>query len=177
MTPRRNLLKGSRRGLMFCGCGLPMTAHAQGAPARLPVTVKGKRIKTIDVHAHCFFQQGIDAAGEKLEAVQPKVLGTEKLFITLEQRLKEMDDMAIDMEILSINPFWYRKERDVAEAVCRINNEKLAELCAQKPDRFGAFASLPMQFPDLAAQMLETAVRKQGLKGAAIGGSVAGDDF
>src|ERR1051325_12025221 len=110
-------------------------------------------------------------------SVQPKVLGTEKLFITLDQRLKEMDDMAIDMEILSINPFWYRKERDVAEAVCRINNEKLAELCGQKPDRFGAFAALPMQFPDLAAEMLETAIKKQGLKGAAIGASVQGDDF
>ena len=41
--------------------------------------------------------------------------------------------MAIDMEILSINPFWYRKERDNAEAICKIHNEKLAELCAQKP--------------------------------------------
>ena len=34
-----------------------------------------------------------------------------------------------------------------------------------------------MQFPDLAVTMLETAIKKQGLKGAAIGGSVAGDDF
>src|SRR3954465_3914065 len=85
MTTRRNFLKagGSLAGLVFCGCGLPLSAHAQtaAAPARSPVTVKGKRIKTIDVHAHCFFQQAIDAAGEKLEAVQPKVLGTEKLFV------------------------------------------------------------------------------------------------
>jgi aminocarboxymuconate-semialdehyde decarboxylase len=34
-----------------------------------------------------------------------------------------------------------------------------------------------MQFPDLAVQMLEQAVRELGLKGAAIGGSVAGRDF
>jgi predicted TIM-barrel fold metal-dependent hydrolase len=183
MTTRRDFLKkgGSLAGLVFCGCGLPFAAHAQtpaaNQPARLPVMVKGKRIKTIDTHSHCFFQQAIDAAGEKLEAVQPKVLGTEKLFFTVDQRLKEMDDMAIDMEILSINPFWYRKERDVVEAVCKINNESLAALCAQNPDRFAAFASLPMQFPDLAAEMLETAMKKQGLKGAAIGSSVLGDDF
>jgi hypothetical protein len=69
------------------------------------------------------------------------------------------------------------QERDKREAICKINNEKLAELCAQKPDRFGAFASLPMQFPDLAAEMLETAIKKQGLKGGRIGGSVLGDDF
>ena len=180
MTTRRNFLKGAGAlaGLAFCGCGLPWEAHGQpAAPARRPVMVKGKRIKTIDTHSHCFFQKAIDASGEKFEVFQPKVLGTDKVFITLDQRLKEMDDMAIDMEILSINPFWYRKERDVAEAVCKINNESLAELCAKTPDRFAAFASLPMQFPDLAADMLETAMKKQGLKGAAIGSSVLGDDF
>ena len=34
-----------------------------------------------------------------------------------------------------------------------------------------------MQAPDLAAQMLETAVKRQGLKGAAVGASLLGDDF
>ena len=63
------------------------------------------------------------------------------------------------------------------EPFCKLNNEKLAELCGQKPDRFAAFASLPMQAPDLAASMLETAIKKQGLKGAAISASVLGDDF
>jgi predicted TIM-barrel fold metal-dependent hydrolase len=81
------------------------------------------------------------------------------------------------MEVLSINPFWYRKDRDTAEKIVKIQNEKLAELCASKPDRFAAFASLAMQFPDLAAQQLEHAVKKLGLRGAAIGGSVAGEDF
>jgi aminocarboxymuconate-semialdehyde decarboxylase len=179
MTTRRNFLKGagSLAGLVFCGCGLPFEAHAQKAPARRPVMVKGKRLKTIDVHSHCFFQPAIDLSGEKLETVQPPVRGIPKLIFTPEQRLKEMDDMAIDMEILSINPYWYRKERDVAEAVTNLQNEKLAELCAQMPDRFGAFASLALQYPDLAARQLETAVKKLGLKGAAIGGSVLGEDF
>ena len=36
---------------MFCGCGIPVAAHAQNASARLPVMVKDKRIKTIDTHA------------------------------------------------------------------------------------------------------------------------------
>ena len=179
MTTRRNFMKGagSFAGLVFCGCGLPTDAHAQKAPARLPVMVKGKRIKTIDVHTHCFFQQAIDLMGEDAKNVPPPVKGVKEHFIVVEQRLKEMDEMAIDMEVLSINPFWYRKERDVAEAICKINNEKLAELCGQKPDRFAAFASLTMQAPDLAATQLENAVKKLGLKGAAIGASVLGDDF
>src|SRR6185436_5403957 len=170
---------GSLAGLIFSACGMG-AAHAHAGPARLPVMVRGKRIKTVDVHAHCYFQEALDIAGVKVEQVVPPVKGIPEHFIAgtaIEKRLAAMDAMAIDMEILSINPFWYRRERDKVEAVCKTNNEKLAELCAQHPERFSAFASLPMQFPDLAVQMLERAVRKQGLKGAAIGGSVAGDDF
>ena len=81
------------------------------------------------------------------------------------------------MEVLSINPFWYGKDRDTAAQIVKVQNEKLAELCAARPERLAAFASLSLQYPDLAVQQLETAIRKQGLRGAAIGGSVAGEDF
>ena len=107
----------------------------------------------------------------------PQTKGAQEHFIVIEERLKGMDAMAIDMEVLSINPFWYRKDRDLASQIVKVQNEKLAELCASRPDRFAAFASLALQFPNLAVQQLEDAVKKQGLRGAAIGGSVAGDDF
>src|SRR5258706_5932724 len=115
--------------------------------------------------------------GDAADKVLPPVKGVPEPFIVIEERLKEMDAMAIDMEILSINPFWYGKDRDTAAAIVKVNNEKLAELCASRPDRFAAFASLSLQYPDLAVQQLETAVKKQGLKGAAIGGSGRGEDF
>ncbi|MBV8902575.1 MAG: hypothetical protein JOZ22_02980 [Acidobacteriia bacterium] len=41
-----------------------------------------------------------------------------------------------------------------------MQNEGLAELCAANPDRFAAFASVALQFPDLAAQQLEQGVKK-----------------
>ncbi|MFL5332115.1 MAG: amidohydrolase family protein, partial [Geminicoccaceae bacterium] len=107
----------------------------------------------------------------------PPVKGVPEHFIAIEQRLKEMDAMAIDMEVLSINPFWYEKDRDLGEKIVSIQNEKLAALVATKPDRFAAFASLTMQDPALAAQQLETAMKKQGLKGAAIGDRVGGNEF
>jgi aminocarboxymuconate-semialdehyde decarboxylase len=81
------------------------------------------------------------------------------------------------MQVLSINPFWYRKDPEIARAICAIHNEKLAELCAARPDRFAAFASLTMQAPSLAVQQLEEAVKKYGLRGAAVGASVSGEDF
>ena len=179
MTTRRNFLKhAAATGMVFCSCGLLDAARAQGAaPRALPVTVNGKRVKTIDVHAHCLFHEAVDLMGEQARNARPQTKGSEHMFIAVEERLKQMDAMAIDMEVLSINPFWYRQDRDKAAQIVKINNEKLAELCASKPDRFAAFASLALQFPDLAVEQLETAVKKQGLRGAAIGGSVLGDNF
>jgi predicted TIM-barrel fold metal-dependent hydrolase len=178
MTTRRNFLRGAAAsGIAFCSCGLLDAAHAQPKAQRLPVKIAGKRVLTVDAHTHCYFHEAIDLMGDAASKVLPQVKGAQEHFIVIEQRLKEMDAMAIDMEILSINPFWYGKDRDTAAAIVKLQNEKLAELCASRPDRFGAFASLSLQFPDLAVQQLETAIKKQGLRGAAIGGSVMGEDF
>ena len=183
MSTRRDFLKSSgaavASGIVFCGCGLLHRAQAQ-EPARqtLPVKVAGKTVKTIDVHSHCQFREAgalLGADGPKLQI--PPVNNADAVFIEIDKRLAAMDAQAIDMEVLSINPYWYDRERELAGQIVKLQNEKLAELCAAKPDRFAAFASLTLQAPDLAVQELETAVKKLGLKGAAIGGSVNGVDF
>src|ERR671923_20100 len=92
-------------------------------------------------------------------------------------RLRAMDEQGIDMEALSINPYWYKAERDLAKQVCQIQNEKLAAACAANPDRFVAFATVPLQHPELAAELLEEGVKKYGLRGAGIGGSVNGEEI
>jgi len=180
MNTRRDFLKGAgaATGIVFCSCGLRDTAWAQqGGGQRLPVMVNGKRVKTIDVHAHCRFREADALMGDEASRVISQTRGAQENFIVIEERLKGMDAQAIDMEVLSINPFWYRKDRDTAAQIVKIQNEKLAELCASRPDRFAAFASLALQYPDLAVQQLETAMKKLGLRGAAIGGSVLGEDF
>jgi aminocarboxymuconate-semialdehyde decarboxylase len=165
-------------GVVFCDCGLPGRAHAQnGQPARLPVTVGGKRVKTVDVHSHCLIPEAANLMGADAAGLVAPIRGASDLTIVLDQRLKAMDAMAIDMEVVSINPFWYGKDRDTAEKICNIQNEKLAELSAAQPERFAAFASLTLQDPALAVQQLERAMKQQGLKGAAIGDQVAGDEF
>jgi aminocarboxymuconate-semialdehyde decarboxylase len=177
MTTRRGFLKGAgAAGITFCSCGLPGAAHAQEA-ARLPVMVRDKRVKTIDVHSHCLFHDAVSLMGDDAKRVFTPVNGAENQYIVIAERLKQMDAMAMDMEVLSINPFWYRKDRDTAAAIVKMQNEKLAELCASHPDRFAAFASLALQFPDLAVEQLDHAVKKLGLRGAQIGGNVAGEEF
>ena len=181
MTTRRDFLKAgaaaATTGVVFCSCGLLQSAHAQ-QPARqkLPVMVGGKRVKTIDVHAHCVIPEASKLLGVG-PATSTTVRGADEVAIDVNKRIAAMDGQAVDIEVLSINPNWYGRDRDLAAQVVKLQNEKLAELCASKPDRFAGFASLTLQAPDLAVQELETAIKKQGLKGAAIGGNVSGVAF
>jgi len=93
-------------------------------------------------------------------------------------RIKAMDEQGIDIEVLSINPiFWYRAEPDLARQVIKLQNEKLAEICAAQPERFVGLASVALQHPDLAAEQLEHAVKRLGLRGALIAGSVNGEEL
>lgn len=171
--------------LWFCGCsGLPIVPEGPAGltpSTRSPLVLSGRRARVVDVHAHCYIQAALDLMGEEARAVLPPVKGVPEHFLQidaqLDARFAAMDRMGVDLQVLSINPFWYKKDRETAEAICRIHNETLAELCARAPKRLAAFASLPMQYPELAVDMLEHAVRGLGLKGAAIGGSVAGRDF
>jgi hypothetical protein len=71
---------------------------------RLPVIVNGKRVKTIDVHSHCLFQDGVNLMGDDARNVFVPVKGAQNQFIVIAERLKQMEAMVIDMEVLSINP-------------------------------------------------------------------------
>ena len=65
MTTRRNFLKGAAAsGIAFCSCGMLDAARAQPKPPRLPVKVNGKRVMTVDVHAHCYFHEAINLMGD-----------------------------------------------------------------------------------------------------------------
>ncbi len=161
MTTRRGFLGGL--GAVFCSCCMleQRQVQAQATPRR-EVMVGGSRVKTIDVHAHVSFPAAAEMMGLKVPPSQQ--MGPD--------RLKAMDAQGIDVEALSINAFWYKADRDVAEKLIRLQNEKLAALCAAQPDRFVAFASVALQHPDMAAQQMEYGVKQLGLRGAAIGGSV-----
>jgi aminocarboxymuconate-semialdehyde decarboxylase len=176
MTTRREFLGDAAglAGLCFVGCSLlgPRAAHAQ---TRRTVKVGGKRVKVIDVHAHVAVAETLELAGLKLGAgpLLPE-LGVPE---TVDQRLAAMDAQGIDIEALSINPFWYDKERELAAKICQVQNERLAEVCAKHPDRFVAYATVALQYPELAADQLDQGVKKYHLRGAAIGGSCAGKEL
>jgi len=169
MTTRRDLLGGAGgviAGIGFVTCSLINAAQAQHR--RRDVVVNGRRVRTVDVHAHCAVPEAMALMGLK---VSPEAL------LVSQDRIRAMDEQGIDIEALSINPYWYKADRDLARQIIKVQNEKLAEICAEQPDRFVAFATVALQLPDLAAEQLEEAVKKLGLRGTLIGGSVNGEEL
>src|SRR5438477_8212508 len=172
MANRREMLcraAGALTGFAYIGCGLASPALAQASQPRREIVVNGKRVRTVDVHAHCHVPEANALMGLNVQ-LQSLVISPE--------RIKVMDEQGIDVEALSINPiFWYKAEPDLAGQVVKLQNEKLAETCAAQPDRFVGLASVALQHPDLAAGQLEVAVKQLGLRGALIGGSVNGEEL
>src|SRR4026209_1684295 len=88
-----------------------------------------------------------------------------------------MDAQGIDYQAININAWGYSADRTLARDVVAIQNQKISEWCAKHPDRFVGMASMRLPYPGLAAGQLEQAVKKLGLRGAAIGGSVEGQEL
>ncbi|HTS48570.1 MAG TPA: amidohydrolase family protein [Bryobacteraceae bacterium] len=174
MLNRRVFLRdaASAAGVVFTGCCVSRCARAFGQTGRTsrgPVMLGGRRVKVIDFHAHCVIPEAMELMGRKTPAQDPLLIGP--------ARFHPMDEQRIDIEVLSINPFWYSAERDLARRIVQIQNEKLAELCATHSDRLLAFATVAIQYPDLAVEQLEEAVNKLGLRGVSLGGSVNGEEL
>jgi aminocarboxymuconate-semialdehyde decarboxylase len=164
-------LAGALASVAFVGCGMTSAAPPPAsAPRRREVVVNGKRVKTVDVHAHCIVPKAAEIIKHPLEA--PGLLMHDTT-----TRIAAMDAQGIDVEVLSINPYWYRAERDAAAELIRIQNETLVEFCAARPDRFMAFATAALQYPELAAEQVEHAVKSLGFRGVGVAGSVAGQEL
>ena len=146
-----DLLNTAMASIAFVGCALGSVAPVPpptAATRRREVVVAGRRVKTIDIHAHCIVPAAAAVINHPLEA--PGLLMNDTSV-----RLAAMDAQGIDVEALSINPFWYRAERDAAAELIRLQNEALVQFCAASPDRFVAFATAALQFPELAAEQVE----------------------
>jgi aminocarboxymuconate-semialdehyde decarboxylase len=165
-------LAGAGAGVALVGRGFSRAGAAQAT--RRQVSIGGRRVRVIDVHAHCVIAEVADvvkgtpfeknAAGGGANLLGPA-------------RLQTMDMQGVDMQALSINTYWwYAADRELARRIVQTQNEGLARWVSAHPDRFVAMASVALQFPDLAAQQLEDGVKRLGLRGVSIGGHVEGED-
>jgi aminocarboxymuconate-semialdehyde decarboxylase len=80
------------------------------------------------------------------------------------------------MHVLSVAPQTWAYDQDAAvgAALASLQNDEIARLTREYPDRFAGIAALPMQAPEKAADELRRAMTKLGLHGAMIGSNICG---
>jgi predicted TIM-barrel fold metal-dependent hydrolase len=111
-----------------------------------------------------------------------------KLLPSVEQRIADMDAAGISVQVLSAaitapgpdgaaNPLApVMPLDDTAVPLIQAVNEELYGMVSAHPDRFSAFAALPLGVPEAAAAELERAVKDLGFVGTMICGTI-GDRF
>lgn len=142
----------------------------------------------IDVHSHYMPKALARALEARTEA--PRIFKDEgQLFIEYGERsaapltpvffepeliLARMDEAGIDHAVLSVTipgVDWLGHEH--GEEVARAANEETAAIVARYPERFSGLATVPLQVPQRAAEVLRHSSRL-GLKGVMIYSNVAG---
>jgi aminocarboxymuconate-semialdehyde decarboxylase len=151
-------------------------------------------VTTIDVHAHLFPPSAID----RLRAGRPwygssvergprgnpilvtngrrRALGADSHLIDAARRIARMDELRVDVQVLSLVPllFGYDLGLDDAIAMTRDTNDEIAGHVRAYPDRFRGLANLPVNDTDRAIQELERAMNLDGFVGVTLGSNVGG---
>jgi aminocarboxymuconate-semialdehyde decarboxylase len=196
---RREFLKsvsGTTAGIFFASCccvesSLGFAQNTQQSIAQpaanrklREVFIGGQRMKVVDVHAHVRVPEAWDLVKDRIgregRAGDVQLANPDNpanIHSDVEKHLADLDEMGIDVQAVSVNPFWYWADVDLARKIVQIQNEKIAELCAAHPKRFAGLGSVALQHPSLAVEQMEDGVKNLGMRGFAIGGSVNGDDL
>jgi aminocarboxymuconate-semialdehyde decarboxylase len=149
----------------------------------------------IDVHTHILPRGWDDFLARHADARWPRVVreagggcglyrGNERDRGLTEQvfdpavRLADLDRLGIERQVLSPPPlmFCYWAEPGAAAEFCRLHNDAIAAVVAERPTRFLGAAIIPLQAPDLAVKELERSSRL-GFRCVEIGSSVDGHDL
>ena len=198
MPTRREFLKNASKttaGIVFAGCACAesvfgftrsaaQSAEQAAGNRKRRIVIGGKQTAVVDIHAHVRVPEAWELVKDRIgrEGRSGDVqLGNPdspaNIHNDVQRHLADLDEMGIDVQALSINPFWYWADVDLARKIVQVQNEKIAELCAANPTRFVGLGSVALQHPSLAAEQMEYGVKNLGMRGVAIGGSVNGDDL
>jgi predicted TIM-barrel fold metal-dependent hydrolase len=125
----------------------------------------------IDVHAHYWPDQYLDLLSGMgaTDTDALRALGAGDSQAELATRLRLMDDAGVDVQILSVFPqVPHFADRGHAITAARTANDLFAEFVARNPNRFAAFAAMPLPHVDAAIDELSRALDDLGMVGAAI---------
>lgn len=149
--------------------------------------------KIIDMHAHLLPRSAIAAAAagsdwfgsgiEDDDLGRPIIItgdrrekmGGKAHYETMERRIERMDEMGVDMQVLSLNPIFFRYylDADNNAAACTSINDEIAGFIERWPTRIGGYGALPLQDPTRAVAELERVMAIPGMIGVSVGTHVA----
>lgn len=91
------------------------------------------------------------------------------------KRLEDMDRVGIDVEVVSLStPNVFFADAQHQPEIARIVNDAYAELIAQHPTRFKAFASIPMDDADAALSELHRVIDELKMNGVILLSNIGG---
>jgi len=153
-------------------------------------------MKTIDIHAHIvpdslwraieaqkdwhgFSVEEAGGLGAIVACGMRTTFTSPKVRYTLEQRLKDMDEQKVDVQVLSIHTplVGYHLPPHQGVALAREFNDEISATVRRAHGRLAGLATLPVQDVKLAIDELERAVTKLGLKGATLDTEVNGEQW
>jgi aminocarboxymuconate-semialdehyde decarboxylase len=104
-----------------------------------------------------------------------RFFGVTRAMTDVARRLDDMDRVGIDVEVVSLStPNVFFTDAGHQPESARIVNDSYAELIAQHPQRFKAFASIPMDAPDAALRELHRAIDDLKLNGVILLSNIGG---
>jgi 6-methylsalicylate decarboxylase len=130
----------------------------------------------IDVHAHYWTDDYLDLLVDlgKADAGAARGIGAGG-GAELDARLALMDRAGVDMQVLSACPQMpYGQDQAKAAAVAGFVNDQYAKLVQAFPNRFRAFAALPMPHLDQSIGELSRALDQLGMAGVAMNTTILG---
>ena len=151
----------------------------------------------VDVHAHTVTPSIVTAAreGATLHGIELGTsddgrlvsrVGDERMALpwpdftqTPEERISRMDELGVDMHVLSLTPslYYYGLDASDAAAFARMANDELSSIVSDHPDRFYGFGHLPLQDSAASVEEVERVMQAPGFVGVSIGTNVDGKDF
>ncbi|MGB9396733.1 MAG: amidohydrolase family protein, partial [Pseudolabrys sp.] len=154
------------------------------------------KVRTIDTHTHVLTEETAALLRKEAPKVPVTITPIDKASATLDvggvayrpyprggfdiaHRLRDMDEAGVDVHVLSATPqtYLYSQEAALGAATSAIQNDQIAKLIKDNPQRFMGIATLPMQAPEKAADELRRAMTKLGLRGTMFASNIMGKNL
>ena len=149
-------------------------------------------MKIIDAHAHIFIPEAFEDVPSKYSNDVPKITNLEKNHVKMKigdkiinnlplalfsvnDRLQQMNQENIDMQLLSMYPalFFYNLDAEEANLLIQKHNDAILNLTKDYKGYFMGLGTVPLQDVDKAIKELERII-KLGLVGVEVGSNVNG---